>query len=282
MKTASSPLITLINSGQPYMIADLISIALVTGSFLYYTSAEVSIVYNSNTYVPFPFERGNTRTIVGTQVDTLDLTLFAGVNDLINSIPAPQFAANGGFDGADITLYRAYLTSWTAAPTGALTMFVGNVSEATPSRTTVQMVIKADLEMLNIQMPRNIYQSGCLHSLYDVGCTLNKALFAANTAINAASTTQSLNCGLATAAGYYDQGYLVFTSGQNAGARRTIKKHTTGNFSIALPLPFTPQVGDAFTVYAGCDKTQATCTNKFNNVIHFRGYPYIPIPETAV
>jgi uncharacterized phage protein (TIGR02218 family) len=282
MRTASAPLIALINGSNEYLIADLISIILVTGSVLYYTSADVNIVYGGNTYVPFPFERGSTKTVVGTQVDTLDVTLFAGISNLISGIPIPQFASNGGFDGADVTLYRAFLTSWTAAPTGALIMFTGSISDATPSRTTVQLTVKSDLELLNIQMPRNLYQAGCLHSLYDTGCTLNKASFASNTTINATSTKLSLNCALATAAGYFDQGYLVFTSGQNAGVSRTIKKHTLGNFIIALSLPFTPTVGDAFTVYAGCDKTQATCTSKFNNVIHFRGYPFIPIPETAV
>jgi len=32
----------------------------------------------------------------------------------------------------------------------------------------------------------------------------------------------------------------------------------------------------------GCDRTLATCTNVFNNTIHFGGFPYIPTPETAV
>jgi uncharacterized phage protein (TIGR02218 family) len=281
MRTASAPLLALINSGQPYNIADLLEITLVTGTILRYTSADVSITYSGSTYNPFPFERGSTKVVVGTQVDTLDVTLFAGIGDLIGGIPVPQFAGNGGFDGASVTLYRAFLTDWTLAPTGALLMFSGNVSDSTPSRTTVKLVVKSLLELLNIQMPRNLYQSGCIHSLYSSGCGLNKASFASNSSINATSTKLSINCALATASGHFDQGYLVFTSGNNAGVSRTVKKHVVGNFKLALTLPFEPTVGDTFVVYAGCDKKQSTCTTKFNNVIHFRGYPYIPIPETA-
>jgi hypothetical protein len=32
----------------------------------------------------------------------------------------------------------------------------------------------------------------------------------------------------------------------------------------------------------GCDRTLATCTNAFNNAVHFAGFPYIPTPEIAV
>ena len=33
------------------------------------------------------------------------------------------------------------------------------------------------LELLNIQMPRNVYQSVCLHTVYDGGCALVKATY---------------------------------------------------------------------------------------------------------
>ena len=36
------------------------------------------------------------------------------------------------------------------------------------------------------------------------------------------------------------------------------------------------QVGDTFTVTTGCDKRFATCLNRFNNAVNFRGFPQIP------
>jgi hypothetical protein len=41
-------------------------------------------------------------------------------------------------------------------------------------------------------------------------------------------------------------------------------------------------IGDQFQLLPGCDRTLATCTNVFNNAIHFGGFPFIPTPETAV
>ena len=40
-------------------------------------------------------------------------------------------------------------------------------------------------------------------------------------------------------------------------------------------------VGDAFTVYPGCDKQQSTCA-LFGNSANFRGQPFIPAPELSV
>jgi len=46
-------------------------------------------------------------------------------------------------------------------------------------------------------------------------------------------------------------------------------------------LPFAPAEGDTFNVAFGCDHTQATCQSKFNNLINFRGFPYVPPPQLA-
>jgi uncharacterized phage protein (TIGR02218 family) len=34
--------------------------------------------------------------------------------------------------------------------------------------------------------------------------------------------------------------------------------------------------GDTFTVTAGCDKRFATCHDRFNNAVNFRGFSHIP------
>ena len=77
-------------------------------------------------------------------------------------------------------------------------------------------------------------------------------------------------------------GALTFTSGANVGMTRTVKAYGSGLFRFALQLPSPPAAGDTFTVYPGCPKTKEACASKFNNVIHFRGYPYVPPAETAL
>ena len=74
----------------------------------------------------------------------------------------------------------------------------------------------------------------------------------------------------------------MFTSGANANVRATVKSVAAGvALTLIYPLPVAPAVGDAFTVYAGCDHTQATCQSRFNNLANFRGFPFVPPPQIA-
>ena len=81
--------------------------------------------------------------------------------------------------------------------------------------------------------------------------------------------------------GWFDFGAVIFETGDNIGLGGEVKGSTdvtTGEVSIQLfkGMFFPIQVGDQFRIYAGCDKTLATCRDKFDNVINFRGEPFMP------
>ncbi len=44
---------------------------------------------------------------------------------------------------------------------------------------------------------------------------------------------------------------------------------------VATPFP-EPAPGDAFDAVAGCDKSFATCRDRFGNAVNFRGFPFTP------
>jgi len=52
-------------------------------------------------------------------------------------------------------------------------------------------------------------------------------------------------------------------------------------YNLMYPLPFAPATGDGFNVAFGCDHTQSTCVAKFNNLMKFRAFPYVPPPQLA-
>lgn len=282
MKSASAELIALINGSRQFLMADLYTFTLAGGTILRYTGADVAITSGGNTFSPATIERGTVREIVGVEVDSLEMQLYFGLNDLVLGLPWPHFARNGGLDGARLLLEKAFLSDWLAAPAGALTRFTGRVSDVTPGRTGIALTVKSDLELLNISMPRNLYQSSCLHALYDAGCALAKAAFGANSSVSAGSDARQVLCGLAQAAGYFDQGTITCTSGANNGITRTVKRYTPGVLTLSVPLPGAPGVGDTFTAYPGCDKSQMTCTATFGNKANFKGFPYVPVPESAL
>ena len=165
---------------------------------------------------------------------------------------------------------------------GLVNIFTGRVVEIDCGRSLATFNINSHLELLSQQMPRNLFQAGCLNTLYDGACTLNRASFAVNGTVTSA-TASSVTASLSQANDYFTLGTVTFTSGQNDGFTRTVKGFTSGGtFTMLVPLPFVPAGGDTFTIYPGCDKKQATCSTKFSNLANFRGQPYIPQPETGV
>jgi uncharacterized phage protein (TIGR02218 family) len=66
--------------------------------------------------------------------------------------------------------------------------------------------------------------------------------------------------------------------GDNAGLQMEVKRYdpVTKEFELFQPMPYAIQEGDGFTVTFGCDKSKATCADRFDNLVNFRGEPNIP------
>lgn len=78
--------------------------------------------------------------------------------------------------------------------------------------------------------------------------------------------------------GWFDLGVLRWLTGNNAGKNCEVSSwtQTDGVVTLFLPLYYDIQVGDTFEVFPGCNKRVSTCNDKFDNVINFRGEPYVP------
>jgi len=76
----------------------------------------------------------------------------------------------------------------------------------------------------------------------------------------------------------FTNGKLVWIYGDNAGVEVEVKKWSpdTGRFDLFDAMIYPIAVGDVFVVYWGCDKTAQTCRDRFDNILNFRGEPYIP------
>jgi len=285
MRAASAAMIALLNDNQ-FVMADLYTITLATGDVFHYADYDADLIYAGDVYLSnnLQISRSGIRTVAGIEVDTLSVEIAADSSHTLLGIPFLQMAHNGGLDGARMQIDRVFmpLDNPTDTSAGTMLLFNGEINVDEIDRGLARLSVLSDVALLNVQMPRNLYQAGCLHSLFDAGCGLTKASFAAASTVAAGSSQTQINCGLSQAADYFALGTITFSSGPNAGVSRTVKAYAPGVITLSLPLKASPITGDAFTAYPGCDKQQSTCTNKFNNLPRFRGFPYIPIPETAI
>lgn len=82
------------------------------------------------------------------------------------------------------------------------------------------------------------------------------------------------------AAGWFTAGRLNWTGGANTGLAIEVKQHRVvagaARLSLWRAMPEPIVIGDSFVVTAGCDKSFATCRDRFANIANFRGFPQIP------
>ena len=264
------------------LMADCYTFTLRTGTVLAYTNADVPVMLNGATFLANSLlvDGLTYKCAVGLDVDKQKVTISARPTDTIGGIPFLQAVRNGLLDGCEVQRDRAFLSAWGTAPIGSVTLFKGRVSTVDGvGRTTAQVTVASDLVLLDIDMPRNLYQPTCNHVLYDSGCGLVKNAFGAAGTVGSGAT--ALTVPWSASAATYAQGTITFTGGANTGTTANIKGATASALTLSYPLPNVPAAGDGFTAYQGCDHTLATCRAKFNNAANFRGFPFVPVPETA-
>jgi uncharacterized phage protein (TIGR02218 family) len=142
--------------------------------------------------------------------------------------------------------------------------------------------INSHIEQYKRPMPRNVWGPHCRHTLFDAGCALDRTNFQSGGSVTGVVSNARFAISIVYLFDYFSLGYITWLSGKNVGFSRTIRSYDGVTVVLIAPMPFAVQVGDTFHIYPGCDKTLATCTNKFANQGNFGGQPYIPAPESAL
>lgn len=239
------------------------------------------IDYGGHTYLGGPvIERDAVETSIGIDVPSIDVRFFCDINMQLARIAGVQLhtaAATGMLDGAELKVERIFSADPGGTILGSVHVFEGRVADTSIDMTSVTMTVRAHTELLDVPIPRRVYEPTCSRTLGDSGCGVNKAAYAQTLTVSAGTTAGVINCSV-TGSGTFDLGTAVFPG----GITRAIRRHVTGTIYLANPLPSVPAVGSTFTVYPGCTKDKTTCQTKFGNLARFAGFPYVPQPETAL
>lgn len=307
MKPAPAGLATLLATRQ-FVFCDLYVFTLITGQVLRYTTSDVDLVYGGNLYSSALFfdQLGNKAVghwKTGWDVDTwqvyimpVDVDPVTGTTFpiLIGNQPWMAAVAAGALDGATVDIHRAFFSAWPVPWTSPISAdangkvlvdyFAGRVAAVDLMRNQAVVSVNSWLDQFTLLMPRNLWQAGCVHTLFDAGCKLVQSSFAHNYTAGAGSTQSSIVIAAGSISPSFALGQVTMTSGNNNGFRRMIKSYDGNALSLIAPFPFAVNVGDALTAYPGCDKTlngPNGCAG-YANQGNFRGEDLIPAPETAV
>ena len=118
-------------------------------------------------------------------------------------------------------------------------------------------------------------------SLGDSKCSLDLAPFTFSETVTAVidnSLFEITNTNTLASNGWYADGLVKWTSGNNNGRNMEVKNWTLSTTAVELkwPMPREIQVGDTLDIVTGCDKKLATCRDKFDNIVNRRAWDFVP------
>lgn len=280
----ATPRLQAILSSAAFVKCNLFTMTLSNGMSYFWTDADVDIVAHNQIYDSHgPSIQGAKYNLVrGMQVSTLELTVLVKPTDLIAGVPWFLAARSGALRNAEIIIDKAFMPAW-GERAETLNVFHGYVNESSDGEQDVSLSVVSDSNRLNTQVPRAVFQAGCMRTLYDPGCGVVREANSVGGTVSTAPNRYSFTAALGQPENYFTLGEVLFTSGANAGVRRSVKAFSGGAVSLSFPLVFDLAAGDGFMLRAGCDRTRGpNGCKKFDNEKNFKGTPYIPPPEVAV
>lgn len=252
-------------SGSPIELYD---IAIASETF-HFTSGEDSWTFGITVYEPVEVSRSEISIGPDERTGIVNIMLPAShvfVRKYIQSAPGSK---------ATMSIWRMHRTD---TPTFERTLiWKGLVRSVAFTRQgeEASMGVMPITGALGRAFPRFTYQSLCNHTVYDTGCKVDSGVFTYSANVTAVVNDQITVPGLtAKGAGWAIAGYV--TDQQNRDFRLVIAQ--SGDV-LKLLLPFSAEivtVGTSVDVVAGCDHTIATCKTKFNNVINYGGFQFVP------
>ena len=185
----------------------------------------------------------------------------------------------GKYDGANVSIF---IVNW-QDPTERHIIFKGFFGEITHGKNAFTVELRGLTEKLNRKIGRN-YQKNCSAILGGSSCRFDLASPNARVQVNSRrienATVIFTDDFPELAQEWFTHGILEFVSGENSGQKLTVLGDKSVNNErrviVNQELPYPLAEGDQLILTVGCDKAITTCRDKFQNIINFQGFPYIP------
>ncbi len=188
-----------------------------------------------------------------------------------DSTLAQQFKAYLPSKPINLTIYRYHLTD---VALERRVLFIGQVVTVSFDGDGIATInCEPITKSKGKKVPWQVYKKNCNWALYEHGCGVLRTLFATPVLTYTASgdTVTATVVGTFTD-GWFRNGYIERA---DTGERRFITGHIGTQLRLDYPF-FDLPLGTTLIAQAGCDRTEATCKVKFNNLPNFLGFDYIP------
>lgn len=233
------------------------------GGDLYYTSGDVDVVFETNTYTPATIRR---KAIERTSdLDTTTLTIQA----LNLDAPISDFFEINPVEVIWISVSKLHREQ---DPLEANVIFLGLIRDVAFSGVAAEIHCVGFEHFLNMPVPQWRFQKTCNHKIFDSNCGLDRASYKTTTIITLDATGTQLT---STDFGSQEDGYFTGGVVDFENEHRPIIAHTGDLITLAYRMK-NLETNDTVDVYPGCDGRPETCRDKYNNIVHGLWFNYIP------
>lgn len=234
---------------------------------LRYTSAEVDIVHDSNTYTSESIERTEIALSVEQPRNAITLKLPR------NNSVADLFRISPPDDPVGLIVKRLH-----RGDTEVAVAWVGRVLNCSWADTSTATMA---CEPASISVNRNglgrYYQVPCPYALFNAAdCKVDKAAFTHATTITAIDGL-TVTAASKDATDPYPGGYIEFITGSPSIAERRLITAVSGLvFTLSRRFSSALIVTSAVSLLPGCDHTMATCDGVYANKLNYGGFVGMP------
>ncbi|OUL98540.1 DUF2163 domain-containing protein [Variovorax sp. JS1663] len=181
----------------------------------------------------------------------------------------------GLWDGAFVSVFEV---NYRDLSMGILALQSGNIGDVKAGRTAFNAEVRGLTQSLQKVVGR-VFTKGCPWKFGDPDtCRFDvEALRVTGSITSVTSLRQFTDSSRTESDDYFGAGVLTMNSGQNEGFQMEVYAYASDVFTLHLPLPFNPAIGDTYSVTPGCRKRwEEDCKTKWNNGNNFGGFPLVP------
>lgn len=224
------------------------------------------------------FEGSAISNELGLSVGEVDVDgALAALGAISSQVIAESDILAGRYDGAAVTIW---LVDWTDAAS-RIVLLEGSLGEVERGGPAFRASLVSKTRELQ-QAKGRVFSERCDAEVGDARCAvvLADGFTSSGDVVEIASDGFRVTGLAARADGFFSAGVLTWTSGPRSGRKARIRAHRKelSNVWLYPLLDSVPavEVGETFTITAGCDKTFATCRERFDNRLNFRGMVALP------
>jgi uncharacterized phage protein (TIGR02218 family) len=252
-------------------LATCIKVTLTNGEVYGFTDHDQPLVIDGLTYSA---ESGYTATAIQSNhtlaVDNLDIEAL-----LDSPIITEADLLAGKWNYAEVEMF---MVNYEDLSMGSLKLRKGTTGETKIKDTSFMTELRGMTQPLQ-QVIGELYSASCRVKRFgDERCGVDRSAHTFEVEVQSVEDPKNFTIDGTYANNLFDYGEVEFTSGLNNGVLYEVKTNVNNAITLQLTTVFPIEVGDTLKIVKGCNRTVTSCKS-YNNILNFRGEPYIPGPD---